>query len=119
MEVRTPPASAHCPLPGPAGVCRWAQMRCGLPRSLPLHPEWGGAMATNLQRYEILKRHMPEEAARVIAEAFPAADQLVTRDYLDARLGELRAETHRWMLAFMATQWLGLTGMIVTVLLKT
>jgi hypothetical protein len=83
-------------------------------------------LATNLERYDILKRHMPEEAARVIAEAFPIADQIVTKDYLDARLAELRVEMHegfasihRWMLTFMATQWIGFAGMIVTVLLKT
>ena len=82
-------------------------------------------MALNLERYEILKRHMPEEAARVIAEAFPAADQLLTKDYLDARLAEFRVEVlrefasmHRWMLTFMASLWLGLGGMIVAMSLK-
>ena len=77
-------------------------------------------MATSLERYEILKKHLPEEAARVIAEAFPVAeDQVVTKDYLTAQLAELRVETHRWMLTFMVTQWFGLAGMIVTVLLKS
>ena len=83
----------------------------------------GDILATNLERCEILKRHIPEEAARVIAEAFPAADQVVTKDYLDARLasleGSLRNDTHRWMLSFMATQWLGLAGMSVAVILKS
>ena len=74
-------------------------------------------MATNLERYEILKRHMHEEAARVIAEAFPASD-LVTKDYLDARLGQLEASMHRWMLTMMATMWLGIAGMIVAIVLK-
>lgn len=75
-------------------------------------------MATDLERYEILKRHLPEEAARVIAEAFPIADQVVTKDYLDARLGQLESSLQRWMLTFMATQWLGLGGMIVAIVLK-
>lgn len=76
----------------------------------------------NLERYEILKRHMHEEAARVIAEAFPAADQLVTKDYIDARMakleGDLRSDFHRWMLTMMASLWLGLAGMIVAIVLK-
>ena len=76
----------------------------------------------NLERYEILKRHMHEEAARVIAESFPPVDQLVTRDYLDARLGQTEASMHRWMLTMMvsliAAQWLGVAGIIVTVLMK-
>jgi len=93
-------------------------------------------VATNLERYEILKRHLPDEAARVIAEAWLPAEQLVTRDYLDARLTEQSAQIHevmrrlearidgridslqRWMLAFMASLWLGMGGMIVTILVK-
>lgn len=93
-------------------------------------------MAMNLERYELLKRHLPDEAARVIAEGFPSVDQLVTKDYLDARLAELRTEmyrmtsdvrnevrieaqsTHRWIIAFMGTQWLGFAAMIVTFVLK-
>lgn len=79
-------------------------------------------MAMNLERYEILKRHVHEEAARVIAEAFPPVDQLVTKDYLDARLakleGDLRSDFHRWMLTMMASLWLGLAGMIVAIVLK-
>ncbi len=54
----------------------------------------------------------------MIAEAFPAADQVVTRDYLDARLSRVQMDMHCWMLSFMATQWLGLAGMIVAVVLK-
>jgi hypothetical protein len=62
---------------------------------------------------------MHEEAARVIAEALPLADQVVTKDYLEARLGRLEGSMHRWMLTYMATQFLGLAGMIVAVLVKT
>ena len=87
----------------------------------------------NLERYEILKRHLPEEAARVIAEAFPSADQLVTKDYLEARLAEfatqLRAEMHRgfdaingrmltMMVSLVAAQFVGVAGIIVAILLK-
>lgn len=54
----------------------------------------------------------------MIAEAFPASDQLVTKDYLDARLASLEASIHRWMLTFMASLWLGLAGMIAAVVLK-
>ncbi len=71
----------------------------------------------NLERYEPLKKHLPEEAARVIAEAFPRPD-LVTKDYLDARLAQTEGSMHRWILTFMATQWLGFAGMIVALVLK-
>ena len=98
----------------------------------------------NLERYEILKRHLPEEAARVIAEAFPSVDQLVTKDYLDARLAELGAQmrtemNHRFdeiqrrfdarfegingrmltmMVSLVAAQFVGVAGIIVAILLK-
>lgn len=75
-------------------------------------------MTTNLERYEVLKRHMHEEAARVIAETLPIAEQVVTKDYLEARLGRLESSMHRWMLTFLATQWLGFAGIIVAVVLK-
>jgi hypothetical protein len=87
----------------------------------------------NLERYEILKRHMPEEAARVIAEAFPPADQLITKDYLDARFAEfgaqIRAEINNrfdgingrmltMMVSLVAAQFVGVAGIIVAILLK-
>src|SRR5438445_292775 len=63
-----PPRPHPFIVPGPARqrLCRWAQIRS---RLLPLEGSAGGTLATNLERYDILKRHMHEEAARVIAEA--------------------------------------------------
>jgi hypothetical protein len=101
-------------------------------------------VAMNLERYEILKRHLPEEAARVIAEAFPPADQLVTKDYLDARFADfgaqIRAEMHAGFddvngrmyrgfdavngrvltmtVSLVAAQFVGVAGIIVAILLK-
>jgi hypothetical protein len=76
-------------------------------------------LTTSLERYEILKKHMHEEAARVIAETLPLAEQVVTKDYLDARLAQLESRIDRRMLMFMATQWLGFAGMIVALFIKS
>lgn len=79
-------------------------------------------MASTLELYEALKTHVGEEAARMIVEAPPLADRVVTESYLDARLdarlGAMEARIFRWMLGFFATLWLGNAALIVTILLK-
>lgn len=75
-------------------------------------------MATGLELYEALKPSVGEEAARMIAEVLPFSDRLVTKADLDARLGQMEARMFRWMLGFFATLYLGMAGMIVTMLVK-
>lgn len=88
-------------------------------RLLPALPLGGSdTMTTTLQLYEALKGHVGEEAARMIAEALPLSDRVVTESYLDARLGGLEARLFRWMLGFFATLWLSNVGVIVTLLVK-
>ncbi len=79
-------------------------------------------MTSTLELYEALKEHVGEEAARMIAEALPLSDRIVTESYLDARLdarlGQMEARIFRWMLGFFATLWLSNVGVIVTLILK-
>lgn len=113
-------------------------------------------MPTNIELYETLRRHMDEEVARVLAEAFPPREDLTTKGDIErlelanradierlrqathadverleqarradverleqstrAEIKRLEASTYRWMLTFFATQWLGVIGIIVTIL---
>lgn len=89
--------------------------------------------------YDLLKAHLPDEVARILAEKLGALDQMATKAdvaALHARLdgiasefqrlsAEFKAELHRveaaiyrWMLTFFATLWLGMAGMIVAIVLK-
>lgn len=97
---------------------------------------------TNVELYEALRRTIPEEAARMIAEVVPPARDLATK----ADLSELRAEMHagfadlrgqiadglaglrgdlaavsrlqQWMLGFFVPVWVGTFGTLIAVVLK-
>jgi allophanate hydrolase subunit 1 len=89
----------------------------------------------NIALYEALKAPVGEEAARMIAEVVPAAEDLSTKldiaaVHIDiARLEKLIAETRgeihastnrtiRWMLTFFIPVWAGTWATVVAVLLK-
>jgi hypothetical protein len=61
---------------------------------------------TQLEFFESLKPHVGEEGARLIAEALPPSE-LVTKDYLDAKIGEFKSEMRGWMLTFFVPLWVG------------
>jgi hypothetical protein len=61
---------------------------------------------TQLEYYDALKAHVGEEGARLIAEIVPV-EEYVTRDYLDLKLTELKAEMRGWMLGFFVPLWIG------------
>lgn len=82
-------------------------------------------MTTNVEFYRGLRKHLPDEAAKMIAEALPLAEQVATKadlDLLEERLSrkvsDEVATLLRYMLAFFAPLWLGLAGMIVAIVLK-
>jgi hypothetical protein len=100
-------------------------------------------MATSVEFYRELRRHIPDEAAKMIAEELVPASQVATKSDLDrlhaltkSDLENLRSQTksdlaatenrllgeihglHRWMLTFFAAQWLGTVGIIVAIFLK-
>jgi hypothetical protein len=98
---------------------------------------------SNVELYEALKPSVGEEAARLIAEVVPGAEQLstkhdlfVTKSELEARLVQLEGkmdegfvrlegriersskETMHWMLTFFVPLWLGTWGTILAIVLK-
>lgn len=75
-------------------------------------------MATKIEFYERLKEHIPDEAARLIAEEVNVEDELITKDYLHGELQSLRSDMFRWMLAFFAPLWLGVFGTLAAILIR-
>lgn len=87
---------------------------------------------TNVELYEALKGSIPEDAARMIAEAYHPARDLATKHDLAEIRGEMRegfsglrgeihkssASTMRWMLTFFIPVWAGTWATVVAVLLK-
>lgn len=70
-------------------------------------------MATNLELYERLKRHLDEETARMLVETLPTGQELATKGDLQA----LEARLLRRMLTFQVSIWVGFAATIVAVLL--
>jgi hypothetical protein len=98
---------------------------------------------THVRLYEALKPTVGEEAAGLMAEVIPPAENLATIPYIDAKIaevsteiaqvrgemregfaavrGEMHAETSRmlrWMLAFFIPAWAGTWATVVAVVLK-
>jgi hypothetical protein len=80
---------------------------------------------TNVELYEALKGSIPDKAARLIAEAFPAATDLATKHYVDQKFAELRADIHaeaksamRWMLGLFIPVWAATMGTLIVALTK-
>jgi hypothetical protein len=71
-------------------------------------------MASGLELYEALKPTLGVEAARMIAEALPMSEQVATK----ADLHAMEARIFRWMLGFFSMLYLGMAGMIVTMIVK-
>ena len=89
-------------------------------------------MTTSVEFYRELSRHIPHEAAKMIAEELVPASQAATKADLDNLHVLMKSDLaatenrllrdihglHRWMLTFFAAQWLSTIGIIVTILLK-
>ena len=94
---------------------------------------------THVELYEALKGTVSDEAARLIAEVVPPAENVATKadvqavkadvqlvrsdlEVAVAKLqGQMHAETTRtikWMLGFSIPMWAGMWGTIVAILLK-
>lgn len=73
---------------------------------------------SNIRLYNALKPHVGEEAAEMIAEVIPPADQLVTKQDLDVGLGSVKADLLKWMIALMVPTWVGTYGVIAAIVLK-
>ncbi len=85
---------------------------------------------THVQLYEALKSTVGEEAARLMAEVVPPAENVALKtDISDLRAemnqrfaelrAEMRAETNRsirWMMGFLISAWVGSFGSLVAIL---
>lgn len=89
-------------------------------------------MSTKIELYERLREHIPEPAARMIAEEMPFESQLATKNDLvdtEKRLSErihgvelsveqLRSSMFRWQLLFFVPLWIGVYGTLVAILFR-
>ena len=80
----------------------------------------------NLELFEALKQTLNEDAARMIAEVVPQAEDLATTHYIDMkveglnrRIDQLESRMFRWVLAFFAPMWIAILAAIITLLLKS
>jgi hypothetical protein len=72
------------------------------------------AMLTNVRLYEALKSHVGEEAAEMIAEVVPPAQNLATKEDIAVLKGDLL----KWMIALFVPVWIGTYGTIIAIVLK-
>lgn len=87
-------------------------------------------MATsNLELYEVLKRSMDEEAARMLAEALPPAGDVAMKSDVESavvrlesgmneRFAQLETRMMRWILVFFVPLCVTIVGAVVTIALK-
>lgn len=78
-------------------------------------------MESNIEFYEALRAHMPDEVARLIADHMPQTEELATkRDLLELRveLAELKADIRGWMLSFFVPLWIGVYGTLAAVVIS-
>ena len=80
---------------------------------------------TNIELYEALKKDLNEDAARMIAEVVPAAQDLATKAdvaavelRLQARFDQLESRMLRWTLTFFVPLWAGVFGVLIAIVTK-
>jgi uncharacterized protein Yka (UPF0111/DUF47 family) len=86
-------------------------------------------MATNLELYEVLKRTLDEDAARMIAEVIPLGTDVATKSdvqdvkadiqSLERRIDRLEADLMRRTLAFFMPLWIAVLATMIAVVVKT
>jgi hypothetical protein len=78
-------------------------------------------LTTKIEFYDQLREHLPEPAARLIAEEMRLETDLATRADVGAThlaVEGLRSSMFRWMLLFFAPLWIGVYATLVAILLK-
>ena len=89
-------------------------------------------MSTRIEFYERLREHIPEPAARIIAEEMSTErdvsakldqlkDQVATKDdvhRVELAVEKLRSSTFRWNLMFFVPLWVGTYASLVTMVLR-
>ena len=93
-------------------------------------------MTTKIEFYDRLREHIPEPAARLIAEemrldaelatkadlalavAATKADLTIAVAHTDASIERLRSSLFRWTLTFFVPLWIGVYATLIAILLK-
>jgi hypothetical protein len=89
-------------------------------------------MTTKFEFFERLREHIPEPAARLIAEEMPMEsglsakldafatkqDVLLTAAHLEQSIERLRSSLFRWQLMFFVPLWIGVYGTLVAILIR-
>jgi hypothetical protein len=83
-------------------------------------------VSTKIEFYQRLREHLPEPAARMIAEEMPAETQLATREDLneaihgvELSIERLRSSSFKWNLVFFVPLWVGVYATLVAILLRS
>lgn len=82
-------------------------------------------MATSIELYETLRDRIGEDAARMVAETIPQAENVATKADIAELRGELRTEIHKsalstvkWILGFTIPMWAATWAAIVGLYFK-
>ena len=82
-------------------------------------------MATRIEFYQQLREHIPEEAARMIAEHLvPEREPATKHDLemsvqnLEMSVERLRTSMFRWQLTFFVPLWIGVYATLVAIILR-
>jgi len=82
-------------------------------------------VSTRIEFFQRLREHIPEEAARLIAEEMPAESQLATKHDvvsglhdLEMSVERLRSSFFRWNLVFFVPLWIGVYATLVAILFR-
>jgi hypothetical protein len=82
-------------------------------------------LTTKIEFYDRLREHIPEPAARLIAEEVPVESDVATKADLAVAVAQvngsiesLRSSMFRWMLVFFLPLWVGVYGTLIAILLK-
>ncbi len=85
-------------------------------------------MVTKIELYERLREHLPEPAARIIAEEMRTEAQVVDRlkhvalredvHQVELSVEKLRSSLFRWQLTFFVPSWAGVYGTLLAIILR-
>jgi hypothetical protein len=85
----------------------------------PTFPRVAGCHNGDVEElHEALEGSIPDKAARLIAEVFPPAKDLVTKSYVDQKFAEMESRILRWMLGLFVPVWAVTMGTLIVALQK-
>jgi hypothetical protein len=78
-------------------------------------------VSTDIEFYQRLSKHLPEEAAKLIAEKMQTESPVATRDdvhRVELAIEKLRSSTSRWNLMFFVPLWIGVYATLAAIVLR-